>query len=172
MIVSFFHGKENKHMKEIRRKIAICIASLMMVFTSIFSNFIMPVHAADEKVFFEVNKADEVISEAKKHVGKPYVWGASGPNSFDCSGFVSYVLKQTGLSLGADRITTYTAINFLNGKGVSSYQYPSSQGNPSNAQKGDLIFYYDETGDPILSLIHIYDDSTHHSTMTTNEFRC
>lgn len=136
-------------MKETGRKIAIYIASIMMIFTSVFSNFIMPVHAAEEKIFFEVNKADEVINEAKKHVGKPYVWGANGPNSFDCSGFVSYVLKQTGLSLGADRITTYTAIDFLNGKGVTSYQYPTNEGSPSKAQKGDLIFYYDETGDAI-----------------------
>ena len=118
------------------------------MFTSVFSN-VTPIFAAGETTFFEVNKADEVINEAKKHIGKPYVWGASGPNSFDCSGYVSYVLKQTGLSLGADRITTDSAIAFLNGKGVTSYQYPTNEANPANAKKGDLVFYYDSNGEAI-----------------------
>ena len=140
---------ENVNMKRITKKLILCFATISMIFTSLFSNVVLPVHAASETTFFEVNKADEVINEAQKHMGKPYVWGASGPNSFDCSGFVSYVLKQTGLSLGADRITTSSAISFLNGKGVTSYQYPTNEGNPTNAKKGDLVFYYDSTGDPI-----------------------
>jgi len=37
--------------------------------------------------------AAEVVNEAKKHLGKPYLYGATGPNSFDCSGFTSYVYK-------------------------------------------------------------------------------
>lgn len=85
----------------------------------------------------------------QKHIGKPYVWGANGPNSFDCSGYVSYVLRQTGLSLGADRITTTSAIDFLNGHGVTSYQYSTNESNPPNAKKGDLVFYYDSTGYPL-----------------------
>ena len=62
---------------------------------------------------------------------------------------MSYVLKQTGLSLGADRITTDTAIKFLNGKGVTAYQYPTNESNPKNARKGDLVFYYDKNGDAL-----------------------
>ena len=38
--------------------------------------------------------ASAVIAEAYKHIGKPYVWGAKGPDSFDCSGFTSYVYRQ------------------------------------------------------------------------------
>ena len=136
-------------MKRITKKLVLCFATISMIFSTLFSNVVLPVHAASETTFFEVNKADEVINEAKKHIGKPYVWGAEGPNSFDCSGFISYVLKKTGLSLGADRITTSSAISFLNGKGVSSYQYPTNESNPKNAKKGDLVFYYDSTGDPI-----------------------
>ena len=74
---------------------------------------------------------------------------AAGPNSFDCSGYVSYVLKRTGLSLDADRITTSSAISFLNRKGVTAYQYPTNEGSPKNAKKGDLVFYYDSTGEAI-----------------------
>lgn len=137
-------------MKGIWKKIMLFAASFAMIFSSVFSNIAIPVHAAsNETTFFEVNKADDVINEAKKHLGKPYVWGAAGPNSFDCSGYVSYVLKKTGLSLGADRITTSTALSFLNGKGVTAYQYPTNEGSPKNAKKGDLIFYYDAQGTAI-----------------------
>ena len=143
-------------MKSTWKKLMICMATFAMIFSSIFSNVALPVYAAtNEKTFFEVNKADEVITEAKKHLGKPYVWGAAGPNSFDCSGYVSYVLKQTGLSLGADRITTDTAIAFLNGKGVTAYQYPTNEGSPKNAKKGDLVFYYDSQGNAIHMAIYL-----------------
>lgn len=40
-----------------------------------------------------------VVANAKKHLGTPYVWGGSTPKGFDCSGFVQYVLKQSGISL-------------------------------------------------------------------------
>lgn len=149
-------------MKRITKKLILCFATISMIFTSLFSNVVLPVHATSETTFFEVNKADEVIDEAKKHIGKPYVWGAAGPNSFDCSGFVSYVLKQTGLSLGADRITVSSAISFLNGKGVTSYQYPTNEANPTNAKKGDIICYFDSTGDPIHMGLYMGDGKVIH----------
>ena len=42
--------------------------------------------------------AQALVNEAAKHLGKPYVWGAKGPNSFDCSGFVYYCLRQVGVN--------------------------------------------------------------------------
>lgn len=141
----------------------IFIASFAMIFTSIFSNVTLPVFAAtNETTFFEINKADEVINEAKKHIGKPYVWGAEGPNSFDCSGYVSYVLKQTGLSLGADRITTSSAMEFLNGKGVTAYEYSTNESNPKNAKKGDLVFYFDKNGDVLHMAFYMGDGKIIH----------
>ena len=41
--------------------------------------------------------AGALIAEASKHLGKPYVWGAKGPNAFDCSGFIYYCLNQVGV---------------------------------------------------------------------------
>ena len=40
-----------------------------------------------------------VVAEAARHAGKPYVYGATGPSSFDCSGLVQYVYRQVGVSL-------------------------------------------------------------------------
>lgn len=37
---------------------------------------------------------NSVVSNAKAQIGKPYAWGASGPNAFDCGGLVKYVYKQ------------------------------------------------------------------------------
>lgn len=41
---------------------------------------------------------DQIIAEGRKFLGLPYVFGAAGPKSFDCSGLVQYVLKQLGVS--------------------------------------------------------------------------
>ena len=48
------------------------------------------------------------IERAKSQYGKPYVWGAVGPDSFDCSGFVSYCLSGENIRLG----TTYTFLTW------------------------------------------------------------
>jgi len=39
------------------------------------------------------------VAEAQKQIGKPYVWAAAGPNSFDCSGLMLYAYKKAGVSL-------------------------------------------------------------------------
>ena len=67
-----------------------------------------------------------IVDYAYEFLGKPYVYGATGPNSFDCSGFTQYVFKNAaGINLSR---TTYTQIN----EGV-----PVSR---ENLQPGDLIF--------------------------------
>lgn len=67
-----------------------------------------------------------IISEAYKHLGKPYVWGATGPNSFDCSGFTSYVYrKAAGIEITR---TTFSQVNV--GRPVSR----------GELQPGDLVF--------------------------------
>ncbi|MEW9079507.1 C40 family peptidase, partial [Terrisporobacter glycolicus] len=47
----------------------------------------------------ETNNAQAIINIAKAQLGKPYVWGAEGPNSFDCSGLVYYVYGQHGIKM-------------------------------------------------------------------------
>ncbi|MGL4570125.1 MAG: NlpC/P60 family protein [Clostridium sp.] len=70
--------------------------------------------------------AQAVVNEAYKHLGKKYVYGATGPNTFDCSGLTSYVYsKATGIYIGR---TTYDQIGA--GRAVSR----------SELQPGDLVF--------------------------------
>lgn len=69
-----------------------------------------------------------MMEEAQKHLGKPYVFGASGPNSFDCSGFVSYVLSNS----------IYPGFGRTNAQGLFNMCTPVSL---ENAQPGDLIFF-------------------------------
>lgn len=136
-----------KTIKSRFRKVMLIVASFAMIFTSLFG--ITSVRAASENIYFDVNKADEVITEAQKHIGKPYVWGAGGPNSFDCSGYMSYIFKQVGLKFNADRFTTKTLEAYFDGMNVTNYQYSTNEGMPANAKRGDIIFYYDNTGDPM-----------------------
>ena len=70
--------------------------------------------------------AGAILDEAYKHLGKAYVYGASGPGTFDCSGFTSYVYSAvTGIYIGR---TTFEQVNA--GVEVSA----------SNLQAGDLVF--------------------------------
>lgn len=85
-----------------------------------------------------------LIAEAEKYIGYPYVWGGSNPNtSFDCSGFVSWVLTNSGLCntgrLGAQALY-----------GIST---PVSS---SNARPGDLVFFVGTYDTPGISHVGIY----------------
>ncbi|AZP19892.1 glycoside hydrolase [Streptomyces aquilus] len=74
-------------------------------------------------------KADKALAFARAQVGKPYVWGATGPESYDCSGLTQAAWNAAGISLPR---TTYDQVNF--GTTVSL----------ANAQPGDLVFFYDD----------------------------
>ena len=77
-----------------------------------------------------------MITEAEKYLGYPYVWGGSSPStSFDCSGFVSWVINHSGWNVGR-----------LGAQGLYNICTPVST---SQVQPGDLIFFvgtYDTAG--------------------------
>jgi len=79
-----------------------------------------------------VNNLEQFIAFARAQVGKPYVWGNEGPDSFDCSGLVQYVWLHFKVQISR---TTYT-------------QFPECQEiSASNLQTGDLLFSnFDENG--------------------------
>ncbi|MFE2555338.1 NlpC/P60 family protein [Streptomyces sp. NPDC059352] len=72
-------------------------------------------------------RASQAISFARAQLGKPYVWGATGPSAFDCSGLTQAAWRAAGVSLPR---TTYTQINA--GRRVSR----------SQLAPGDLVFFY------------------------------
>ena len=75
-------------------------------------------------------KFAKMIKEAEKYLGMPYVWGGSSPStSFDCSGFVCWVINNCGNGWSVGRTTA----NGLRGK--------CSYVSPADAQPGDLIFF-------------------------------
>lgn len=73
---------------------------------------------------------DSVIKLAKSKLGCKYVWSTEGPNTFDCSGFVYYTLKSSGVSV--------SRLNAAGFSQVSSWAKVSSIG---SLQKGDLVFF-------------------------------
>ena len=101
---------------------------------------------ADYEVPAALLNSDEqfarLIEEADKYVGFPYVWGGSTPEtSFDCSGFVSYVLTNSGLyntgRLGAQGLYNIST-------------------RVSNPQPGDLVFFTGTYDTPGVSHVGIY----------------
>ena len=85
-----------------------------------------------------------LIAEAEKYIGYPYVWGGSNPNtSFDCSGFVSWVLTNSGLC----------NTGRLGAQGLYNISTPVSS---SNAQPGDLVFFVGTYDTPGISHVGIY----------------
>ena len=75
--------------------------------------------------------SDAVLAEAARHQGKPYVWGATGPGSFDCSGFTGFVYAQFGVQLPRTSADQYAALPKVAN---------------SDKQPGDLVFTYDGGG--------------------------
>ena len=85
-----------------------------------------------------------LLEEAEKYIGYPYVWGGSNPNtSFDCSGFVSWVLTNSGL-VNTGR---------LGAQGLYNVCTPVSK---ANAKPGDLIFFVGTYDTPGVSHVGIY----------------
>jgi cell wall-associated NlpC family hydrolase len=78
----------------------------------------------------------KVVAEAQSHKGKPYVYGAVGPSSFDCSGFTKYVFSRFGKNLPRTAAAQYTATRHI-GQGAK--------------QAGDLIFMRSSSG----SITHV-----------------
>ncbi|MEV1289776.1 NlpC/P60 family protein [Micromonospora sp. NPDC049679] len=71
-------------------------------------------------------KAGTAVKTACAQIGKPYVWGATGPSSFDCSGLTQFAWGKAGVSL-----THYTGAQWNEGTPVTR----------SQARAGDLVFF-------------------------------
>ena len=70
---------------------------------------------------------DELLDYARTFIGTPYLWGASGPNQFDCSGFTSYVFREFGYNLPHN-----STRQFQEARPVERF---------GELRKGDLVFF-------------------------------
>ncbi len=82
--------------------------------------------SAPEPVVVDLTEGEKIVEYAKQYMGTPYVYGGASPSGFDCSGFVSYVLKNNGYS------PTRTSYSLYD-------QYPHIE--KSSLQIGDLVFF-------------------------------
>lgn len=89
---------------------------------------------ASEHAIIEASRRgniDSFLSAAEDQLGCPYVWGAAGPNSFDCSGLVTYCLREAGSTTGR-----------LDARGFSNNSRWEEINDIDDLQRGDLIFFY------------------------------
>jgi peptidoglycan DL-endopeptidase LytE len=84
-----------------------------------------------------VSKAQQVMDEAKKYIGTPYLWGGSTPAGFDCSGLTSYVFNKVGVTIPRTAATQWSGLKVV-----------------STPKPGDLVFF--ETYAPGPSHVGIY----------------
>ena len=102
-----------------------------------YTDYDIPPEALDDEVFAAI------IKEAEKYLGYPYVWGGSSPStSFDCSGFVSWVINHSGWDVGR-----------LGAQGLCNICTPLSS---ANVKPGDLVFFTGTYDTPGVSHVGIY----------------
>ena len=102
-----------------------------------YTDYDIPPEVLDDEVFAAI------IKEAEKYLGYPYVWGGSSPStSFDCSGFVSWVINHSGWDVGR-----------LGAQGLCNICTPVSS---DNVKPGDLVFFTGTYDTPGVSHVGIY----------------
>ena len=102
-----------------------------------YTDYDIPPEALDDEVFAAI------IKEAEKYLSYPYVWGGSSPStSFDCSGFVSWVINHSGWDVGR-----------LGAQGLCNICTPVSS---ANVKPGDLVFFTGTYDTPGVSHVGIY----------------
>ena len=102
-----------------------------------YTDYDIPPEALDDEVFAAI------IKEAEKYLGYPYIWGGSSPStSFDCSGFVGWVINHSGWDVGR-----------LGAQGLCNICTPVSS---ANVKPGDLVFFTGTYDTPGVSHVGIY----------------
>jgi hypothetical protein len=96
----------------------------------VVSHFFMAVEAS----------ASDVVDLAASLVGRPYVWGAEGPNAFDCSGLTQYVFHQIGIAIPR--------------RAVNQSEFGDRT---RRLQRGDLVFFSTDTRRSLVTHVGIYE---------------
>jgi cell wall-associated NlpC family hydrolase len=83
----------------------------------------------------------DIVAYAARLIGRPYVWGAEGPDAFDCSGLTQYVHQKFGIALPR--------------RAVSQSKVGTRTG--SRLQRGDLLFFSTDTRRSLVTHVGIYE---------------
>lgn len=85
--------------------------------------------------------ASDVVDLAASLIGRPYVWGAEGPDAFDCSGLTQYVFQEFGVELPRRAVSQ------------------SRVGDPTGRrlQRGDLVFFSTDSRQSVVTHVGIYE---------------
>ncbi len=115
--------------------LAVCFTTVPMMSvhaatgTKGFSNQLsVKVVKKSDGTFKKINKESKMMQQARTKLGCPYVSGAAGPGSFDCSGYVAYTMHHSGVAL-----TRSTAASY--------YRSANNVRNIGNAHRGDIVLY-------------------------------
>ena len=92
-------------------------------------------------VLSEGARASDVVDLAASLIGRPYVWGAEGPNAFDCSGLTQFVFREFDVDLPRRAVSQ------------------SKVGDPtgSSLQRGDLVFFSSDSRRSLVTHVGIYE---------------
>jgi NlpC/P60 family len=85
--------------------------------------------------------AEDVVDLAAKLIGRPYVWGAEGPHSFDCSGLTQFVYQKVGIELPR--------------RAISQSKVGDRAG--SRFQRGDLLFFSNDSKQSLVTHVGLYE---------------
>ncbi len=85
--------------------------------------------------------AEDVVDLAARQIGRPYVWGAEGPNAFDCSGLTQYVYQKVGIGLPR--------------RAINQSQFGDAAGR--RLERGDLLFFSNDSRRSLVTHVGIYE---------------
>jgi hypothetical protein len=85
--------------------------------------------------------AQDVVDFAARQIGRPYVWGAEGPNSFDCSGLMQYVFQEFGIDLPR-RAVDQSRVGDRAGRRL---------------ERGDLLFFSTDERQSLVTHVGVYE---------------
>ena len=88
----------------------------------------------------EASASDDIVDLAARLVGRPYVWGAEGPNTFDCSGLTHYLFQQIGITIPR--------------RAVNQSEFGDRT---TRLKRGDLVFFSTDTRRSLVTHVGIYE---------------
>ena len=92
-------------------------------------------------MFASTALADDVVGLAARLIGRPYVWGAEGPDAFDCSGLTQYVYREIGIDLPR--------------RAINQSAFGDSAGR--TLQRGDLLFFSTDSRQSLVTHVGLYE---------------